>query len=156
MERKVVAFICLCALTTLTVVSGNGGGVYDWMIYDNFDRIIDQMDAVNEFNCVAKSKEELHFPADSVSNIVQTNKLRTSDFEKNYYRNRSALLQLHSTVLTNAYKYSYLYQRLNQTWNAPDQPSLFYYYLGLTADVTSNLNLVNGESVVIYFNKTYY
>lgn len=137
----VVLGIYLLALTLSTC----GNGVYEWMTYDHFDEIIDRMDAVNEFNCETKSREELHLPPDAVSNVVQTNKLRTSDFEKNYYRNRTSLLQLHSTVLTNAYKYSYLFQRLNQTWNADDQPSLFYYYLGMTADVTANLGLINGK-----------
>lgn len=114
------------------------------MKYDNFDRVIDLMDAVNEVNCEAKSKDELMLPAYSVSNLVLTNKLRTSDFQRNYYRNRTALQQLHQTTLANAYKYSFLFQRLNQTWNLVDQPSLFYYYLGLTADVTANLGYING------------
>lgn len=140
---KLLLGVYMCALT----LSVCGNGVYEWMRYDKFDEIIDKMDSVNEFNCEAKSREELHLPENSVSNVVKTNKLRTSDFERNYYRNRTALLQLHSTVLTNAYKYSYIFQRLNQTWNADDQPSLFYYYLGMTADVTANLGLINGEHV---------
>jgi len=135
------------ATSLLFVMHVSGYGVYEWMVHDNFDEIIDRMDAVNELNCEAKSQAELHLPEDAVSQMVQTNKLRTSDFQGNYYRNRTALLQLHTTVLTNAYKYSYLYQRLNQTWNADDLPSLFYYYLGMTADVTANLGLVNGKYI---------
>lgn len=130
-------------ITLITLTSANG--VYEWMTADNFDEIIDRMDAVNELNCEAKSREELLLPFGTVSNIVKTNKLRTSDFQKNYYSNRSSLLQLHATSLANAYKFSYLFQRLNQTWNFADQPSLFYYYLGLTADVTANLGFMNGK-----------
>lgn len=131
------------------IILASANGVYEWMVYDNFDRIIDRMDSVNELNCEAKSKEELHLPFGSVSNAVKTNKLRTSDFQRNYYPNRTSLLQLHTTALANAYKFSFLYQRLNQTWNFADQPSLFYYYLGLTADVTANLGLMNGLSLTL-------
>lgn len=134
-------FLLVCSLAVFVY----GGGVYQWMQYDNFDRIIDAMDAVNSENCEAQSKEKLHLPIDAVSNLVRTNLLKTSTFQGNYYRNRTSLQQLHSTVLSNAYKYSYIYQRLNQTWNFDDQPSLFYYYLGLTADVTANLGLINGK-----------
>ena len=139
MKGAIVVVLAFIAITSAK-------GVYEWMTYDNFDEIIDRMDAVNEVNCEAKSKEEMHLPFGSVSNLVKTNKLKTSDFQRNYYSNRSALLQLHATALTNAYKFSYLFQRLNQTWNFADQPSLFYYYLGLTADVTANLGYMNGKN----------
>lgn len=132
--------IVLCALIGLAL----GNGVYEWMTYDHFDEIIDAMDAVNEQNCESKSKGELMLPDGAVSQLVLTNKLITSDFQANYYRNRTNLLQLHQVVLSNAYKYSFLFQRINQTWNIDDQPSLFYYYLGLTADITANLGLING------------
>lgn len=133
----------------LAALSVSGDGVYSWMKYDNFDRIIDLMDSVNELNCEAKSAKELKLPDSCVSNLVLTNKLLTSDFQRNYYRNRTAIQQLHQVVRANAFKYSLLFQRLNQTWNLVDQPSLFYYYLGLTADVTANLGYINGMCSLI-------
>lgn len=137
--------LLLCALLGAVV----GNGVYEWMTYDAFDEIIDKMDKVTEQNCEAKSRAELVLPKAAVSQLVLANKLVTSDFEANYYRNRTNLLQLHQVVLSNAYKYSFLFQKLNQTWNFGDQPSLFYYYLGLTADVTANLGLINGMSSLV-------
>lgn len=140
MKRQLLLSVC----AFFGLVAGNG--VYEWMTHDAFDEIIDKMDIVNEQNCEAKSKDELLLPQSAVSQLVLTNKLITSDFEANYFRNRTSLLQMHQVVLANAYKYSFLFQHFKQTWNFDDQPSLFYYYLGLTADVTANLGLINGKS----------
>jgi len=129
------------AAVCLLVIGGASGAPFDWMSRDRFDEILAKMSTVTADNCRALSESDLLLPSDSVTNLPRQNLLKTSIF----YSNRTNLLQMHTIALANAYKYSMLFQKLNETYNFDQQPMLFYYYFGLTADVSGNQGLVNGE-----------
>ena len=135
----------LAALGALVLVLGAvaATGPFDWMKADNYDEIIDKMDAVTPENCKSKPKNELMLNQDTVAQLPQINKLLSTTI----YPNRTALLHLHNMALNRAFFYSYIYQKLNTSTVWASQPGLMYMYFSAGADVSANPYNINGSAI---------
>ncbi|KAK6170213.1 hypothetical protein SNE40_018662 [Patella caerulea] len=136
----------LFLIASAAVISLVATAPLDWMPQDAFDYINSQFSAVTAQNCRSKSRDQLRLPESSVAQIPRYNKLRSTIF----YRNRTNLLHLHNMALNRAFYYSFIYQKLNQTWDFETQPGLSYIYMSAAADVSANPGFINGSS--LYFD----
>lgn len=128
LTMRVAVLLMLCGILL---------GHHLWVKADRFDEVLDRINSINAINCAVKDAEELKLPSGIISDPIGTHRQSS--------RPASPLLSLHQTVLSNALKYSYMFRRINQTYNFMDQPGLFYYYLSLIADVTANPGHLTGQ-----------
>lgn len=126
-------------------------GAYDWLTYDAFDEVDDRMNAINAQNCRSKPATELRLPADTVAQQPKFNRLLSYIV----YPNRTKLLHTHNMALNRAFFYSYMYQKLNETQQFFDQPGLLYYYFSAAADISANMNNINGSGIFFDVNASY-
>jgi len=97
------AILFFVALATLVVVTGGERSVYDWMPYDNFDKVDDMYRAVTEQNCKSKPASALHLPYGSVGQLPKFNRLLSYIV----YPNRTKLLHVHNMALNRAFFFRY-------------------------------------------------
>lgn len=126
-------------------------GAYDWLTYDAFDEVDDRMNAINAQNCRSKPATELRLPADTVAQQPKFNRLLSYIV----YPNRTKLLHTHNMALNRAFFYSYIYQKLNETQQFFGQPGLLYYYFSAAADISANMNNINGSGIFFDVNASY-
>jgi len=90
-------------LATLVAVSGGERSVYDWMPYDNFDKVDDMYRAITEQNCGSKPTSELRLPYGSVGQLPMFNRLLSYIV----FPNRTKLLHVHNMALNRAFFFRY-------------------------------------------------
>jgi len=93
------AILFCIGLATLVAVSGGERSVYDWMPYDNFDKVDDMYRAITEQNCKSKPTSELRLPYGSVGQLPKFNRLLSYIV----YPNRTKLLHVHNMALNRAF-----------------------------------------------------
>ncbi|KAH8873154.1 fras1 related extracellular matrix protein [Schistosoma japonicum] len=125
---------------------------FRWFKHDNFDIISRKMDQANPENCETMSEADLRLPPTSLSQLPQYNEIPL----RQWFTNRSKLLHLHNLALNRAFFYSYILQRLDHPTRDPQYlPSLMYYYLSSSADISSGPNVINISGVFMDTNTTY-
>jgi len=97
------AILFMIGLAMLVAVSGGERSVYDWMPYDNFDKVDDMYRAVTEQNCKSKPASELRLPYGSVGQLPMFNRLLSYIV----YPNRTKLLHVHNMALNRAFFFRY-------------------------------------------------
>ncbi|ESO93259.1 hypothetical protein LOTGIDRAFT_119445 [Lottia gigantea] len=147
-EKSDFLLLCFSVTVVITIV---GTAPLEWMRPDNFDLINDKFSSVNSQNCRAKAESELRLPDESVAQIPRYNMLLSTII----YRNRSSLLHLHNMALNRAFFYSFVYQKLNQTWDFETQPGLSYIYMSAAADVSASPGWINGSALYFDYNCSY-
>ena len=127
------------------------GGKFSWQNYDAFDDIDDRFIAIQADNCQSKPKDEMVFRQDSVSQIPKYNRLLSTV----WYKNRTSLIHLHNMALNRAFFYSYILQKMNDTYSFQINPNWMYMYMSVTADVNANPDMINGSAIFFDVNCTY-
>ncbi|XP_071112765.1 uncharacterized protein [Haliotis cracherodii] len=145
-----VAFLGLCALS-LVDLAAETDAPFSWMRPDKFDYINDMFSAVTGENCRSKPAEQLNLPRETIAQIPKYNNLLSTVI----YSNRSAMLHMHNMALNRAFFYSFIYQKLNNTWDFLNQPGLQYYYMSAAADVSASPGFLNGSALYFDFNCSY-
>jgi len=141
-----LGFVILSILMTYQCQS-----VFKWIPGDNHSKNQNHIDAIENSNCRAKSQQDLFLPPYSVSQIPKFNELRS----KIYYKNRTALVQMHNMALNRAMFYSYIGQKMNSSESFFINPSWMYIFMSVTADMNGNKDIFNG-SLVAFDNNCYY
>ena len=145
------ALACCAIWICLLQLSAASKSPYEWMSYDNFDRITDIYDSVNAENCQSKPASELYMPEETLAQMPRFNRLLTNIV----YPNRTQLLHVHNMALNRAFYFSYIFQKLNNSENFHLQPGLMYYYFSTAADVSANEYNINGSAIFFDINTTY-
>ncbi|CAH8591988.1 unnamed protein product [Schistosoma intercalatum] len=158
MNLSLVLFACIILFIErqcLVTAQNNGddsSSPFRWFKPDNFDIISRKMDQANPNNCETMSEADLRLPPTSLSQIPQYNEIPM----RQWFTNRSKLLHLHNLALNRAFFYSYILQRLDHPTRDPQYlPSLMYYYLSSSADISSGPNVINISGVFMDTNTTY-
>lgn len=120
--------------------------VYQWLVDDNFDRVLAKMSSVTAQNCRSKPLEELRLHPDSVAQRPRYNLLLSTHI----YANRSSLLHMHNMALNRAYFFSFIYQQQNMSADFENLPGLQYLYMSTAADVSASEGFINGSAM--YFD----
>ena len=97
------AILFLIGLAALVAVSGGERSVYDWMPYDNFDKVDDMYRAITAQNCKSKPTSELRLPYGSVGQLPKFNRLLSYIV----FPNRTKLLHVHNMALNRAFFFRY-------------------------------------------------
>ena len=94
---------------------------FEWIVYDQIDVIMDQINAITSGNCMQKQPSELVLPDEAVFQKPTIEMLKKDII----MRNRTQLLHVRNIAHRNALLYSYLFQRLFDF----EEPGLTYILL---------------------------
>ncbi|KAJ8315213.1 hypothetical protein KUTeg_007363 [Tegillarca granosa] len=135
-----------CVFLAITIVCMNADSIYRWIKGDNFSIIERHVMKVIMSDCKSNSKDVMFLPDNVVTQIPRYNELLT----KVWYKNRSALIEMHNSALNRAMFFSYILQRMNDSKLFFVQPDWNYMFLSTTADVNAHKGIFNGSA--IYFD----
>ena len=133
-------------------------GPFDWHGRDVIDDIKEQMENVNADNCHQKSAQELKLSMDTLPDMPSFDTLVSGASDPSTGPSDpswSSLTHVHNMAMNRAFFFSYIFQKLHDTYHFNSQPGLLYYHFSAAADVFANDGFVLGSGVFFDNNCLY-